>query len=114
MRVPFYETAQVVLNGSGAGTAKVGPLTAREKWYPENVHVNTTETTVTNEAACDISVGDINTKRFRDSTFSGSSGDSSDHCNADVLSKGMFVWADWTGGDAGVTAVLSVTGTKEV
>lgn len=108
------ETRQVVLNGSGAGTAKVGPLSAREVWSPENVSVNTVQTTITNESQCVISVGDSNTKRQRDATQSGSTGDATDKCNADKIKCGQFVWADWTGGDAGVTAVVTVTGTKEV
>lgn len=111
--VQLRETAAVVLNGSGAGTAKVGPISARETWKPENAHVSASSNT--NEAACSIYVGDSPIQaNFRDTTFSGSSGDSSDRVNASTVRVGQYVWAVWTGGDAGATATLIVTGTKAV
>lgn len=113
MRVQLRETASVKLNGSGAGTAKVGPLTAREVWHPDNASVNANQNP-TLEAQCQILIGDSNTLRFRDSTFSGSSGDSTDKVNADTLHAGEFVWAIWSGGDANQQATLTVTGTKDV
>ena len=103
----------VSLNGSGAGTAKVGPLTAREVWNPSNVHVSVA--THTNEATCNIYVGeDASQKNFRDATFTGSSGDSSDAISSDVVSVGHFIWAVWTGGDPGSQAIMRVTGTKTI
>lgn len=110
----LYETAVITLNGSGAGTAKLGPLTAREVWYPENVSVKTNQATITNEAQCQIYVGNDATQQwFRDLTFSGSSGDASGKVSG-RLPKGQFVTAVWSGGDANVQAVLTVTGTKEI
>lgn len=107
------ETAFVVLDASGNGTAKVGPLSARETWYPENVGVKV-NANPTNEASCTISVGDPNTKSFRDFTVSGSSGDSTGKVSGDKLVKGDYVWADWVGGDPGQRATLTVMGTKRV
>lgn len=113
--VPLYQTAVINLNGSGAGTAKVGPASAREVWQPANAHVIANAGQVTNEATCLIYVGDSPTQNnFRDGTFSGSSGDSSDRINADIIKCGWFVWAVWSGGDAGVQATLTVTGDKTV
>lgn len=115
MRVPLDQSATVTLNGSGNGTAKLGPLTARETWYPSNVHVRTNQTSVTNEATCAIYVGDqAITWNFRDTTFTGSSGDSTGKVSADRIRSGQYVWAVWTGGDAGAVAVLNVTGERDV
>lgn len=113
--VLLNESAFVVLV-AGGGTAKVGPKSAREIWHPDNVSVNVsfTGTAPVNEAVCVIQVGDANTRRLRDTTFTGSSGDSTDRVNADVIRCGEFVWAVWTGGDTGQTAVVTVTGRKDV
>lgn len=112
--VRLFESATVTLNGSGNGTAKVGPLTAREIWNPENAHVSANQNP-TNQAQCYVYVGDAPVQyNFRDASISGSSGDSTDRINADVLKKGQYVWAVWMNGDANAVAVLTVTGTKDV
>lgn len=109
----LYESATVTLV-NGTGTAKVGPLTAREIWHPENAHVSANPNP-TNQARCNVYVGDAPTaNNFRDATISGSSGDSTDRVNADVVPKGQYIWAVWTGGDNGVVATLTVTGTKDI
>lgn len=103
----------VTLDGSGNGTTKVGPLSAREVWEPANVHVSVS--TNMNEATCNIYVGeDISQKNFRDATFSGSSGDATDKVSADMVKHGHYVWAVWTGGDAGSQAIMRVTGTRNI
>ena len=113
-QVQLYQSGTVVLNGSGNGTAKVGPLSAREIWHPDNVHVSANANPV-NDALCKIYVGDLPIQQnFRDGTVSGSSGDSSDRVNADIVVCGKYVFAVWSGGDAGATAVMTVTGTKDV
>jgi hypothetical protein len=112
-RVLLDVSATIYLNGAGTATLKLGPLTAREVWYPVNVHVNANSNPVS-EATCIISVGDSNTRSFRDATFTGSSGDSTDKVNADRIKAGEYIWATWTGGDAGVQATLSVTGNKDI
>lgn len=112
-RVTLREVGFIVLDGSGNGTAKIGPLTALETWYPETVAVKVNPNPA-NEAACTISVGDQNTKSFRDYTVSGSSGDSTGKASGDRLVKGDHVWADWTGGDPGQRATITVMGTKEI
>lgn len=115
--VPLSQQAFVTLDGSGNGTAKVGPLSAREVWHPDNVHVSTTQAlgSVVNEATCKIYVGDaVRTQTYRDTTFTGSSGDASDKVGADRVMIGQWVWGVWNGGDAGVTAVMNVTGLRDV
>jgi hypothetical protein len=107
------ETSSVFLNGSGNGTVQLGPLTAREVWYPDGCSVKANNTP-TNEAVCQIFVGNTATQdNFRDASFTGSSGDATDKI-AGKLSKGSYVFAVWTGGDAGVQAYLTVTGEKEI
>jgi hypothetical protein len=109
----LYEFATVTLNGSGNGTARVGPIGAREVWSPLNASVRTNESTITNEAQCAIYVGpDASQPNFKGLTFTGSSGDATDLSG--TVKIGNFIWAVWTGGDPGAVATLSVTGTKEV
>jgi hypothetical protein len=111
---PLSETRYVVLNSSGNGSVFAGPVSAREVWNPQNVHVQVTGP-VTNEATCTIYVGDVaQQQNYRDSTFSGSSGDSTDRVNADTIKSGHGVWAVWSGGDAGRQATMNVTGSKTV
>lgn len=112
-QVPLSETGITKLDGSGNGTARVGPISAREVWHPENVHVSVSSNT--NEALCSIYVGDSATQpNFRDNTLSGSTGDSTDRVNADIVRTGQYVWAVWTGGDANAQAIIAVTGMREV
>jgi len=103
----------VTLNASGNGTAKVGPLSAREVWNPDNVHVSVS--TNVKEATCNIYVGeDTSQKNFRDATFTGSSGDATDKIGSDVVKSGQFIWAVWTGGDVKAQAIMRVTGQKTI
>lgn len=112
--VPMRETAVIRLNGSGAGTAKVGPLSAREVWHPDNASVSA-NANPTNEAACSVYVGnDASASTFRDACQDGSTGDATGRVSADTVRCGQYVWAVWTGGDANVQAVLTVTGTKDI
>jgi len=106
-------SATVTLDGSGNGTAKTGPLTARESWAPANVHVSAA--THVKEAQCVVYVGDsIRPNTFRDSTLSGSTGDVSDAISSDIVTRGIFIWAVWTGGDAGAQATMNVTGSRQL
>lgn len=114
MRVPMRETAYVTLDGSGNGTAKVGPLSARETWYPQNIAVKANSNAV-NESQCNVFVGaDTSQDNYRDGTVNGSAGDSTDKCNGDAVKCGQYVWAVWSGGDANAVAYMVITGTKEV
>lgn len=108
------ETAFVTLNGSGAGTAFLGPLTAREVWRPVSASVRVNQNP-TNEAQCTIYVGQSATQEnFRDQTFTGSSGDSTDKVGGKPVKVGDKIWAVWTGGDAGQRASINVIGKKDV
>lgn len=107
------ETAVITLNGSGAGTAKVGPLSARERWIVKYVSVKA-NSNPTNEAMCQLFAGNDTTQsNFKDTTFTGSSGDASDKV-AGRLQMNQYIFAVWSGGDAGVQATLTVTLDKEI
>lgn len=111
-RVALRETAVVTLDGSGAGTAKVGPLSAREVWYPDNVSISVTG--ATKQAAATMYMGpDTTQSNFRDNSVL-ASGDASGACNADVVKSGMYIWVVWSNGDVGKQAILTVTGLKDV
>lgn len=115
-RVSLDETIGVVLNGSGNGTARLGPLTAMETWYPTqaSVKVSFSGSNPVNEATCRIYKGDSATdNNFKDGTFTGSSGDATDKI-AGKLQHNLYIFAVWTGGDVGETAYLTVTGDKEI
>ena len=106
-------TASVQLDANGNGTASVGPLSAREVWHPETVHVSVSSDA--SEAVCSIYVGDNTDQRnFRDSTNSGSFGDSTDRVSGSSVKSPHRVFAVWTGGDPHAYAVMTVTGSKDV
>jgi len=112
-KVPLRASVPIMLDGLGNGTGKVGPLSARETWYPDNVHISVSTSVL--ESRCSIFVGrDTTQPSFRDESILGSSGDSSGAVSADELVVGDYVWAVWTGGDANAQAVLTVTGIKNV
>lgn len=115
-RVPLRISVVGVLNASGNLTLSIGPLSAREVWYPENVSVRAlTSVAVVNEAECRVYVGPSATEsNFRDATVSGSSGDSTGHVSGDKLVCGDKIWCVWIGGDAGANAYAVVTGWREV
>ena len=112
-RVKLNQFVAVTANGSGVASAKIGPTSAREVWYPDTVSVIDASGGVVNEASCVISTGDANTKRFRDSCVDGSTGDSTGKAQG-AVKVGEFVWADWAGGDAGHSFKLTVIGESEV
>lgn len=113
MKVPLNETAIINLSVTGGGTAKIGPLSAREVFYPSNASVSA-NSNPTNESTCNIYVGDSNTQRFIDGCVDGSSGDSTDSVSGSAVKCGQYVWAVWSGGDPNVQARLTITGEKEI
>lgn len=103
----------VVLNGSGTGTAKIGPSGAFETWQAQAAAVSVATNSA--EAQCRIYLGDSAiAPNFVDSTLSGSTGDSTGRVSARPLRLGDYIWAVWTGGDPGAVATLNVTGTRTV
>ena len=105
--------AQVTLDGSGNGIASLGPVKVREHWQLISASVKTTQlpSAIVNDATCQLYIGsNINQGTFVSKTITGSSGDTCPLASQDIQ-PGMQVWAQWIGGDAGATAVLTLTGT---
>lgn len=110
--VPLNVSVPITLDGSGNGTASVGPTSHGEVWTPATVSVKVA--TATNEAQCLIYQGHSATpENFVDGTFSGSSGDSTDKATY-PMRLGWKVWAVWAGGDPGAVAYLNVAGTRDI
>jgi hypothetical protein len=115
--VPLNQSAVVTLSALGAGTAQLGPTSARETWHPAIVSVKTNQapTAIVNEAQCKIYVGpDATDPSFVDGTLSGSTGDSSENVSGQEVDCGEYVFAVWSGGDSGAQGRLNVQGTKVI
>ncbi len=110
--VPLSTWATVTLDGSGNGTAKVGPTSLREVWTVAAAAVKVA--TAAAEAQCSIYGGpDTSAPNFVDLSFTGSSGDSTANFGAPIIA-GSYVFAVWAGGDPGAVATLVVTGSKAI
>jgi hypothetical protein len=111
-RRPLNTFAQVTLDGSGNGTAKIGPTRVREIWFPTIISVVVSSNTA--EPVCKIFAGPTATQNnFTDGTFTGSQ-DSTDSIQGTQLNVGDFVFAVWTGGDVGAIATVGVTGEYQI
>lgn len=107
--LPLSVSASTTLDSSGNGTVSAGPQSSGEIWEAGfTAGVRTQETAVTSESQCRVFCG----TRFIGTTTWGSTGDAS--TNTPQVSVGQLVEAQWTGGDAGATAVLDLTGTRQV
>lgn len=109
------QSGVVTLNGAGAGTAQIGPRNGRETWAPAVASVKTNQApgSVVNEAQCRIYAGpDTSDTNYVDGTLSGSTGDSTANIAGQVITCGEYVFAVWTGGDAGAQGRLNVSGTR--
>jgi hypothetical protein len=110
-QLPLNVSAQVTLDGSGNGTASIGPLSPGEVWDDLTAAVRVA--TNVNEAIASVYAGAAATAGyFRGATTWGSTGDSTSQLPQ--VRVGGQVFAVWTGGDAGQVATLTVTGTRTV
>lgn len=111
-RLPLSESASVILNGSGNGTASVGPRSPGETWYPTGTSLRVS--TAVNSPDCSTYAGSTATAdNFVDGTYTGEL-NASDAITGQVLRLGQKVFCVWTGGDAGAQATVTVTGTKDI
>ena len=110
-RRPLDVTATVKLDGSGKGTAQLGPQVVREFWQPSQASINVS--TQTNEASCILYLGTtIISAQILQETLTGSTGDVYGF-NGNFINPGQQLFAVWTGGDANATATLRVIGFKD-
>lgn len=115
--VDLNQSAAVTLNAQGAGTARLGPVNQRETWQLTVVSVKTNQApgTIVNEAQCKIFAGpDTSDPNYVGGTLSGSTGDSTANVTGRSLDCGEYVFAVWTGGDAGAQGRVNVTGAKQL
>ena len=113
--VTLNQSAVVTLNGAGAGTARLGPVNGREHWILAAVAVKTNQApgSIVSEAQCKVYAGpDASDTWFAGGTLSGSTGDSTANVAGQILDCGEYVWAVWSGGDAGAQGRVNVQGTK--
>jgi hypothetical protein len=104
--------ASVTLNGSGDGTAQLGPSRVREHWQIAAVGVSVA--TDNAEASCAIYIGSaIGGFSFVGNTATGSSGDTCG-CGGFDIQPGQFVFAVWEGGDPQEQATMAIFGTYTI
>jgi hypothetical protein len=107
------KTAKVTLDGSGNGTAQIGPASAGEVWYPDVVSVSAATNVA--EASCKIFAGPLIAPfTFVDGTLSGSTGDSTGKISGKVIRPGLVIFAQWAGGDPGAVATMNIYGNRAV
>jgi hypothetical protein len=110
-QLPLNVKAYTVLDGSGNGTASIGPLSYGEMW--SDIIASVSVATNANEAICQVYAGAAATPGyFQAATTWGSTGDSS--TNLGTVRVGGNVFAVWSNGDPGARATMTVTGTKTV
>jgi hypothetical protein len=117
VNVNLNHSAVVTLDVNGNGTAQLGPISPREMWQPSVVSVKTNQTaaTIVNEAICKVYVGsDTSDPNYVDGTLSGSTGDSTTNVAGQEVDCGEYVFAVWSGGDAGAQGRVNVQGTKVI
>lgn len=107
-------SASVTLDGSGNGTAEVGPSLPGEVWSPQSVNISMTGDAPTGVATCFIYAGNGTSQAdFTDSTYS-VLGAASSVISGKTLYPGQVVTAVWAGGNPGATATLAVNGSRTV
>lgn len=105
----------VTLNGSGAATAQLGPVSAGESWALDRASVICSAVVATGTCQCQIYIGPTASQpNFVDGTFSGDTGDTTDAVAGRIIHPGSNIFAAWTGGVPGATATLTITGTRQV
>jgi hypothetical protein len=112
--IPLNESGHVTLDGSGSGTLAMKPVSGANTWLPGSVSFKASSNT--KEASCQVYIGPSATDQyFIDGSLSGSTGDSTGRvAGYQVNTHGNTLRAVWTGGDAGATGTLQVTGTEVV
>lgn len=111
MRISMNESAQVVLNGSGNGSVGIGPLYAAQTWYPNMISIRVSSNA--NEPTFNYYWGKTAGQANQlGGTFVGSN--NQDSLSGRVLHPGDSWLCVWTGGDAGATASVTLTGEMEV
>lgn len=101
--------------GQGIGTVQAGPTSPGEVWRPSQVSVSCSAVVTAGVCQCNIYAGaGPSQSAFVDGTFSGDTGDTTDAIGGQVVNPGQSVFAVWSGGVAGATATMMVSGSRTV
>lgn len=112
--VPLSDFVQIRLDGSGNGTAQLGPRAHGQTWKPTVASIKMSGSTPTGAPTCFLYAGGyVGDANFIDSTYDVQN-DSTDRVAGQSLDLGQYVFAVWSGGNAGATATLTVNGTRLV
>lgn len=110
---PLNEFATVKLDGSGNGTASLGPQVVGQSWTVDNTGVQTSsfQDPAADVPQCSIYIGPAPIQPFFvDGTNTGSF-DSTDRTSNYPVTRGNKVWAVWTNGEPNSTATVTCQGT---
>jgi len=103
------EAKNVVLDSNGNGTVQIGPAKANERWRVRTVAVSTS--TAVKVPTASVYTGYLAPGNLIGGTYTGSN----DSTDVDVeLGPGSFLTVQWTGGDAGARATVSIYGDRLV
>lgn len=112
---PFSLPVSVRLDGTGAGIAQLGPSITNESWAPSVVSVRCTANVTSGACQAEIFCGAyVGEDTYKDGTFSGDTGDSTDKVTGEIIWPGQYVFAQWTNGVPFATATMRVTGIRTV
>ena len=103
---PLDVSLSVRLNASGNGTVKLGPTSANQTWNVTNAAVSVSTNTLEPTA-----VLYLNSKA---SKLAGTYTGSNDSTGLDETLRNGFIICEWTGGDPGAIATLSLQGSIKV
>lgn len=106
-RVPINTSATVTLDGTGAGTVKLGPRIG-QRWNITNAAVKIPNAVKVPSASIYVG-GSPTDANFVDGTFTGNF-DATGRIANFPISPQDNVWAVWAGGDIGAVATLSLIG----
>lgn len=107
------ENAQVILDGSGNGLARISPHGTRYSgytWQPINLYVSVSTNVSEAQATAYVSYG-IQSSTPNDAIGQTATGSSGDTCGmTQNLKPGDWITVKWNGGDPGAVATMRVTG----
>lgn len=95
------------LNAAGAGRVELGPDRGAPYWNVTKMMVSTSRPGQAPIPRCVVYLDEESSRGKQGSTYDGS--DDESDCDIDVA-RGQHLIAVWTGGQAGDTATLSLTG----
>jgi hypothetical protein len=107
---PLNKSVDIILGGTGGGTARIGPSFGPPVWHVTNSQVRTSSPGQGNIPLCTLYRGTQDSNGYIDTTYDGSA----DSCDIPYdLVQGSQAIAVWSGGNPGDVATLTLIGTTE-